>query len=72
MRLVDVEEGKSVRVLNIQGGYGLRNRLASLGIFPGSILKVVKTAPGPFIVEVSGSRIALGKGMAAKIEVEEV
>ena len=72
MRLLDVEEGKSVRILNIYGGHGLRNRLASIGLFPGSVLKVVKSAPGPFIIEVSGSRIALGKGMASKIVVEEV
>lgn len=72
MRLVEVGEGQNVRILNIYGGPGLRNRLASIGIFPGSILKIVKSAPGPLIVEVSGSRIALGKGMASKIEVEEV
>ncbi len=71
MRLIDVKEGKSVRVKEICGGIGLRNRLAAIGIYPGGTIKVVKSPPGPMIIEVAGSRIAIGKGMASKIEVEE-
>ncbi len=70
MRLISVEEGKEVRVLDIDGGKGVKNRLAAIGIYPGGTLKVIKAPPGPVIVEVAGSRVALGKGMAGKIKVE--
>lgn len=70
MKLINVEEGREARVLDIEGGKGIRNRLAAIGIYPGGTVKVVKTPPGPVIIEVAGSRVALGKGMAAKIEVE--
>ncbi len=72
MRLIDVPEGKTVQVIGIEGGMGVRNRLAAIGLYPGAHIKVVKSSPGPLIVEVAGSRIALGKGMAKKIEVKEV
>ena len=72
MKLIDVPEGKTVQVIDIEGGMGVRNRLAAIGLYPGAPIKVVKSPPGPLIVEVAGSRIALGKGMAAKIEVKEV
>jgi len=70
MRLIHVEEGKEVKILDIDGGKGVKNRLAAIGIYPGGTLKVVKTPPGPVIVEVAGGRVAIGKGMARKIRVE--
>ena len=71
MKLLEVPSGKRVRVVNIKGGLGLRNRLAAIGIYPGAEVTVVKSPPGPMIVEIAGTRLALGKGMASKIEVEE-
>jgi ferrous iron transport protein A len=71
MKLIESPPGKRVRVIDIKGGLGLRNRLAAIGIYPGAEVTVVKSPPGPMIVEIAGTRIALGRGMAAKIEVEE-
>ncbi len=71
MKLIEVPEGKWVKVINVKGGLGMRNRLAAVGIYPGATIKVVKTPPGPIIVETEGTRFALGKGMAARIEVTE-
>ncbi len=68
--LLDLSEGEVATVKDIYGGAGIRNRLASIGIFPGASVKIVKKAPGPCIVEVSGTRLAIGKGMASKIVVE--
>jgi ferrous iron transport protein A len=70
MNLAQVKEGELVRIVDVLGGLGLRNRLASIGIFPGAQVKVVKSPPGPVIVEVAGSRVAIGQGMAKKVEVE--
>jgi len=59
-------------VVNVAGGRGVRQRLAQLGIYPGSIITVYNLGNwrGPLLVEVAGSRIALGRGMARKIEVQ--
>ncbi|WP_456455929.1 FeoA family protein [Thermovibrio sp.] len=72
MTLFEVREGDTVKIVAIHGGLGVRNRLSSIGLFPGAEVKVVKAPPGPVIVEVAGSRIAIGQGMAKKVEVERV
>jgi Fe2+ transport system protein FeoA len=53
-------------------GWGLERRLADMGLTPGTRVTVVKSAPfhGPFEVLVRGSRLALGRGMAARVFVE--
>lgn len=67
-----VEEGKEVIIKEILGGQGVKRRLYNLGIYPGIKVKVIKNALvfGPILVEVQGSEVALGRGMAAKVDVE--
>ena len=52
--------------------WGLERRLADMGLTPGTRITVVKSAPfhGPLEVLVRGSRLALGRGMAARVFVE--
>jgi len=67
------KEGSLVRVVNVISGRGLMLRLAELGITPGSIIRVIKVfGSGPILLDVRGSRIALGRGMAMKIIVEVI
>ncbi|MFQ5834032.1 MAG: ferrous iron transport protein A [Candidatus Thorarchaeota archaeon] len=54
-------------------GRGLMRRLMDLGITKGCVFTVVQgRGHGPVLVEVRGTRIALGHGMASRILVEEV
>ncbi len=64
--------GLPVRVSNIDGGHEVRSRLATMGLLPGVILSVLRRGPlgGPVLIEVGGSRIALGRGVARKVLVE--
>jgi ferrous iron transport protein A len=50
-------------------GRGVRARLAALGIRPGVTVQVVGYGPGlgPVLLEVNGTRVALGRGIARKI-----
>jgi len=59
-----------VQVVNTTGGRNQRAGLAAMGIMPGSGLKVCCNLGGPIIVEVKGSRLSLGRGMASKVLVE--
>ncbi len=68
--LLDVKEGESVKVIEIKGSSCFCKRMTAVGLFPGSRIKVVKTVPGPIIVDVAGSRFALGRGMAKRVLVE--
>ena len=71
MPLSMVTPGESVRLVSIRGGRRIRQRLADLGLTPGTTLRVVQAnAWGPLIVAFKDdARLALGRGMAHKIEV---
>jgi len=71
MTLAMVDRPARVRVVGILGGPGVHHRLAQLGVYPGAVLLVAgPRRRGPVLVEVYGSRIALGRGIAHKILVE--
>jgi len=72
MGLDSVGVRRQVRVTAIDGGRGVRSHLNTLGIHIGDWVKVVERAPfrGPVLVEVNGSRVAIGRGIAAKVMVE--
>jgi len=71
MPLSMVESGKNVRLVSLQAGRGLAQRLAEMGFIPGVEIHVVNNGiTGPVVVLVKGSRLVLGRGMAYKILVE--
>jgi Fe2+ transport system protein FeoA len=62
-----------VRIVSINAGRGLRERLIRMGIFEGDVIEVVMNSfPGPVFVQKDGVRIGLGAGMASKIFVQPV
>jgi ferrous iron transport protein A len=64
---------KEVRVLKVRAGSGLQKKLADMGLTPGTEIKLINCqGAGPVLVDLKGSRLALGRGMAMKIMVEEV
>jgi ferrous iron transport protein A len=49
------------------------SRLAALGIIPGTVVTALGNAgAGPLIFEARGSRLALGRGQAARIVVRVI
>jgi len=66
--LSDIGPGRTVKLAHIDGGCMLQSRLATLGLIPGTPIEVVRNSShGPFVVEVKGSRLVLGRGMANQI-----
>jgi len=66
-----VSPGEMVTVVGVRAGWGLTRRLADMGLVPGTTLRVINSQmPGPIIVEVRGSRLVFGYGIAQKIMVE--
>jgi ferrous iron transport protein A len=64
--------GKKLTVTGINAGFGLQRRLADMGLIPGTPVMVVNGChPGPLLVDIRGSRLGLGFGVAQKIMVKE-
>jgi ferrous iron transport protein A len=72
LTLFDVKEGSESIIVSILGGKMASKRLADLGLKSGSPVKVISRSlfSGPIQIEVNGSRLAIGKGLALKIMVK--
>jgi ferrous iron transport protein A len=70
--LTELEDGQTGIIISVLGGKILTKRLADLGITSGTEVKVIRRTlfSGPVQVEVAGSRLVLGNGLASKIMVE--
>ncbi len=68
--LTMLENGRCGVVVRIHGGHTRRSRLLQLGIVPGVPVCVIKNRHnGPLVLDVLGSRIVLGNGIASAVEV---
>lgn len=64
--------GQGLKVVGLKGGMGFHRRLADMGLVPGAEVKLVCSQNhGPVLIDLKGSRLALGRGMAHRIIVEE-
>jgi ferrous iron transport protein A len=61
-------EDEMVRVVALTGGRQFKNRLNSMGLLPGEPIRIIRNSgSGPLVLEVKGSRLAVGRGEGAKI-----
>ncbi len=69
--LTELRSHEEGAVAELQGGKAFVSRLAPLGFTPGAPLTMIQNyGHGPLIVCVRDTRIALGRGEAAKIMVQ--
>jgi ferrous iron transport protein A len=71
--LGDLAPGEAGTVVDLSGGRDIASRLAVLGLAPGGEVTVVQNyGHGPVIVLARGTRIALGRGQAIKVQVRRL
>jgi len=65
---------KKAIIRTINGGHGFQKKLQVMGIRAGQEIKVISRQPfkGPLTIEVCGSQMTLGRGMAERILVEDI
>lgn len=67
-----LREGESAVVVRIEGGEGVRKKLADMGILPGKKIGVTHgRGHGPRVVIVDQTKVMLGRGLLFKIHVEQ-
>lgn len=72
MPLSDAPTGRPLRVEAVHGGHGLVMRLAGLGLTVGSnVRSLINNGRGPVLIVVRNSRLAIGRGLAARIMVAQ-
>jgi len=73
MTLDEVAVGKELKVHQINGGIGIRRKLNNMGIHTGDTIQIKRSGfmGGPILVKIHGMEVALGRGMARSIQVEQ-
>ncbi len=72
IRLSEARPGREIMLFRIEGGRGMKKKLAEMGLVPGEKIKRIEaSANGPVIVVVKGTKLAIGRGMAEKIILSE-
>jgi ferrous iron transport protein A len=62
--------GTPLIVVSASGGCEFQRKIAALGIYPDEKLEIVERhGQGALVINVKGSRLAIGHGMSSKIKV---
>ena len=69
--LTQLRSNELAKIVAIEGGYGLRQKLALRGISEGSFVRVI-SCNGPITIEVNRNIVTIGRGMANRIRVMKV
>lgn len=71
--LDQVRAGSTVRILRVNSGHGLKNRLAAMGLLKDTPITVIRNdGAGQIIIQVKSSKVILGRGMSHKIFVTQI
>ena len=71
--LLNQKEGQKVEIIALKGGSNFISKLYKLGIKEGVKVNIKKKSNiCPILLEVNGSIVAIGRGMAAKILVRGI
>lgn len=74
MNLLLAPKNKNFRIVAYNGGRRVEYKLRQLGLSPGREVKVIRYAPmgGPIMLDVEGRTVAIGRGIAERVEVEDL
>jgi len=71
MSIINLRPKDIAFIKDIDGGTHVKKRLLELGLVKGSQIQLVKNDIGPVVISMAGHKLALGRGLAGKIIVEE-
>jgi len=71
--LIQAKENEEVTIVSLEAGQMATKRLVDMGLVPETKIKILRKAPfGPIEIGVRGSKLVLGRGLAAKIFVKHL
>jgi Fe2+ transport system protein FeoA len=71
-RLTGIKTGRKAVLVSVEGGRAAEKRLLDMGLIVGEEISVINNSGfGPLTINLKGSRVALGHGLASKLIVKE-
>ncbi|MHA1204980.1 MAG: FeoA family protein [Candidatus Heimdallarchaeaceae archaeon] len=71
MMLTQLKPNEKAKIVAIEGGQALRQKLALRGVNEGTFVRII-SCQGPITVEVDRNVVSIGRGMASRIRVVKV
>jgi len=68
--LLTLKNGHRGRISSIEGGKQMVRRMLSLGLRVGTVVNVLNHRGKSIVIQNAGTRVALGPGIAEKLQVE--
>ncbi|MBA7589164.1 hypothetical protein ES708_31241 [subsurface metagenome] len=73
MTMADAVQGRKYRIIKTDGGYRLNSRLCAMGFIPNEIFYVSGASRGgPLCIVIKGTKFAIGRGMAERIQIRKI
>ena len=74
MSIIDLENGQQGKIVDIQGGPGIKRKLGNMGIRVGAKVRNLSGhfMKGPIVVQSGRTQIAMGQGLAGKIVIQKI
>jgi len=69
MPLLLTKVGDKLHVFKISGSESMRSRIQSMGILEGSEIEILSFFAGNIVILIKGTKLALSKEIASKIQV---
>ena len=70
MTLLECKLNQKYTIESLNCGKNAHKRLCQLGLLPNVEIKVLRRGFGPVLIEVKGSKLVLGHGLASKVYVK--
>jgi ferrous iron transport protein A len=66
--------GERAKIVALGAGSGKQRHFRTMGLMEGKIVKIIATQParGPLVIDVEGTQIAIGRGMARQILIQKI
>ncbi|MHC1610907.1 MAG: FeoA family protein [Candidatus Methanospirareceae archaeon] len=72
--LTSLLPGERAKIIGLKGGRGRERHFRTMGLMEGKIVRVIAAQParGPVVIDVEGTQIAIGRGMARHILIQKL
>lgn len=66
--------GERAKIISLGHGAGIQRHLRTMGLMEGKIVTIIAAQParGPFVIDVEGTQIAIGRGMVRRILIQKI
>ncbi|MBP2133305.1 Fe2+ transport system protein FeoA [Methanomicrobium sp. W14] len=68
--LINLRKNEKGLVRGVEGGQGIKQQLSLRGLSEGVLVRMIDCSCGPVVLDINGSTLAIGRGIAGRIIID--